>query len=103
MNASQEIRILSIDLSNRSFEFEELPQVVVRQFIGGRGLGSYLLYKRVPAKTDPLSADNHLIFTAGPMSGTGFFYSSKSNVTTTAPKTASPSLFGGGGTRGMGR
>jgi aldehyde:ferredoxin oxidoreductase len=87
MNASQKIKILSIDLSNRSFELEELPQIVVKQFIGGRGLGSYLLYQRVPPKTDPLSADNHLIFTAGPMSGTGFFYSSKSNITTKSPLT----------------
>ena len=65
MNVNQQIRVLSIDLSSRSFEVEELPPIVVRQFIGGRGLGSYLLYKRVPPRTDPLGADNHLIFTAG--------------------------------------
>ena len=80
-------QILKIDLSKRIYEIEELPGDIINKFIGGRGLGAYLLYKFVPAKVDPLSADNHLIFTAGPLSGTGFFYSSKANVTTKSPLT----------------
>ncbi len=79
--------MLKIDLSNRSFEIEEIPGNVIRQYMGGRGLGSYLLYKSVPAKADPLGEKNHLLFTAGPLSGTGFFYSSKANVTTKSPLT----------------
>ena len=82
-----QIRILTIDLANRSSLVEELPESLARRYVGGRGLGAYLLYKRVPAKADPLGPENHLIFTAGPMSGTGFFYSSKSNVTTKSPLT----------------
>ena len=79
--------LLKIDLSNRSYEIEEIPEDIINKFIGGRGLGAYLLYKMVPAKADPLGEDNHLIFTAGPLSGTGFFYSSKTNVTTKSPLT----------------
>ncbi len=81
------IRILNIDLSNRTSLVEELPESITRRYVGGRGLGSYLLYKRVPAKADPLGPENRLLFTAGPMSGTGYFYSSKSNVTTKSPLT----------------
>ena len=80
-------RILKIDLSNRIFEIEEIPEDIINKFIGGRGLGAYLLYKLVPGKADPLGEDNHLIFTAGPLSGTGFFYSSKANLTTKSPLT----------------
>src|SRR5512134_3413364 len=87
MPAIQPVRMLTIDLSNRSSSIEEIPEKIVRQYVGGRGLGSYLLYKLVPAKADPLGEDNHLIFTAGPLSGTGFFYSSKANVTTKSPLT----------------
>ena len=87
MPAIQEIRMLKIDLSNRSFEIEDIPGKILRQYVGGRGLGSYLLYRLVPAKADPLGEDNHLIFTAGPLSGTGFFYSSKANVSTKSPLT----------------
>jgi aldehyde:ferredoxin oxidoreductase len=87
MTTDGHIRILTLDLSNRSSEIEEIPERIARQYIGGRGLGSYLLYKRVPAKADPLGPANHVIFTAGPLSGTGFFYSSKGNVTTKSPLT----------------
>ncbi len=79
--------MLTIDLSKRLSASEEIPDAIIRQYVGGRGLGSYLLYRLVPAKADPLGPDNHLIFTAGPLSGTGFFYSSKANLTTKSPQT----------------
>lgn len=80
-------QILKIDLSKKIYEIEDFPEDIINKFVGGRGLGAYLLYKFVPAKADPLGEDNHLIFTAGPLSGTGFFYSSKANVTTKSPLT----------------
>jgi len=82
-----ESRILKIDLSKKSYEIEEIPREIIRKYLGGRGLGSYLLYKFVPAKADPLGEDNHIIFTAGPLSGTNFFYSSKANLNTKSPLT----------------
>jgi aldehyde:ferredoxin oxidoreductase len=87
MSDSQHIRMLTIDLSKRSSAIQEIPETIIRQYIGGRGLGAYLLYKLVPPKIDPLGPENHVIFTAGPLSGTGFFYSSKANVTTKSPLT----------------
>ena len=63
--------MLKIDLSNRSYDVEEIPKDVIRKYIGGRGLGSYLLSRFVPAGADPLGEENHLIFTAGPASGSG--------------------------------
>ena len=80
-------QILKIDLSNKSYEVEEVPKEIIRKYIGGRGLGSYLLYKSVPAKADPLGEENHLIFTAGPASGTNLYYSPKVNVNTKSPLT----------------
>ena len=82
-----ESQILSIDLSNRSYEVETLPYQILRKYLGGRGLGAYLLCRSVPAKADPLDEENHLIFTAGPANGTNFPYSSKVNVTTKSPLT----------------
>jgi len=79
--------MLTIDLSTRQTRMEEIPDTIIRNYIGGRGLGAYLLHTLVPARTDPLSAENHVIFTAGPISGTGFFYSSKATVTTKSPLT----------------
>ncbi len=82
-----QVRMLTIDLSTRESRVEEIPDAITRQYIGGRGLGAYLLHTLVPAKADPLGVDNHLLFTAGPLSGSGYFYSSKANVTTKSPLT----------------
>jgi len=80
-------RMLKIDLSNKTHEIEEIPADIMRQYIGGRGLGAYLLYNSVPAGADPLGEENHLIFTAGPASGPGLYYSSKANLCTKSPLT----------------
>jgi aldehyde:ferredoxin oxidoreductase len=81
------VRQLKIDLSSRSYEIEEIPNEIVKKYLGGRGLGSYLLYNSVPGRIDPLGGENHLLFTAGPASGTNFPYSSKVNLTTKSPLT----------------
>ena len=82
-----EAKLLSIDLSSRTCDIEEIPGKVIRQYLGGRGLGAYLLHKLVPAGADPLGGENQLIFAAGPASGTNFFYSSKAVVNTKSPLT----------------
>ena len=79
--------ILKIDLSKGSYEVDEIPETILKKYIGGRGLGSYLLYQLVPANADPLGEKNHLIFTAGPASGTNFPYSPKVNLNTKSPLT----------------
>lgn len=81
------IRLLKIDLSNRTYDTEDIPRQIIRKYIGGRGLGAYLLCKFVPPKADPLGEENHLLFTAGPASGTGLSYSSKVNINTKSPLT----------------
>ena len=79
--------VLRIDLSSRTYEIEDIASDIIRKFIGGRGLGAYFLYKYVPANADPLGEENHLIFSAGPASGSGLYYSSKANVNTKSPLT----------------
>jgi aldehyde:ferredoxin oxidoreductase len=80
-------RILKIDLSNRSYKVETIPSKIISRYIGGRGLGAHLLHKSVPPKADPLSSENHLIFTAGPANGTDLYFGSKTIVTTKSPLT----------------
>ncbi len=80
-------QILRIDLSNRSCRVEEIPDKILNQYLGGRGLGAYLLYNSVPPRIDPLGEKNHLIFTAGPSNGTNLSYSSKTVINTKSPLT----------------
>ena len=80
-------KILRIDLTNRSCAVEEIPEKIIKNYLGGRGLGAYLLYQYVPAKIDPLSEANHLIFSGGPASGTPLPFSSRTTVNTKSPLT----------------
>lgn len=63
-------KILWINLSNESFEEEELRDEVYRQYIGGYGLAAKLLYQNMPAKVDALSLDSLLGFFPGLLTGT---------------------------------
>ena len=76
-----------IDVSSKSWEWEDLAEDVVRNFIGGSGLGAYLLYKHCPTGVDPLSHANPLIFCASPLVGSRLTTTSKFAVVSKSPQT----------------
>lgn len=59
-------RLLRLNLSDRSFAVEELPESVYRDYLGGKGLGTYLLLRELEPGIDPLSPANKLIIAIGP-------------------------------------
>jgi aldehyde:ferredoxin oxidoreductase len=63
-------KILRIDLRNKKAVAEPLKEDTVKKFVGGRGLGAWILWKELPAGVDPLSPENKLIITVGPLAGT---------------------------------
>jgi aldehyde:ferredoxin oxidoreductase len=77
--------MLVVDLESRSIHREELPEKLVLDFLGGRGLGIALLYRRLGKNVDALSPENPLIFTTGPLQCTDFPFSSKTNLATRSP------------------
>ena len=80
-------RLLVVDLSGGGAREELLDQSVLRAFVGGTGLASYLLYRFAPANVEPLSAANPLIFVNSPLVGTAVTTSSKYTVITKSPLT----------------
>ncbi|MHA2360213.1 MAG: aldehyde ferredoxin oxidoreductase family protein, partial [Candidatus Thorarchaeota archaeon] len=60
-------KILWVDLTKKTSRVEEIPSEVLADFIGGKGLGTYLLYRELEAGIDPLSPDNILFFLSGPL------------------------------------
>ncbi|TFG97675.1 hypothetical protein E4H12_07995 [Candidatus Thorarchaeota archaeon] len=62
-------KILWVDLSSKTTRTENLPLEVYENFIGGKGLGAYLLYKTLEPKIDPLGPENILFFMTGPLQG----------------------------------
>lgn len=90
-------QILIVDLSHKKFLIESVSEDILEMFLGGKGLGSYLLSKFNPAGVDPLSPDNHLIFSTGPITGSSIWGSSRYGVYTKSPLTGyySESYSGG--------
>jgi len=80
-------RILRIDLSARTARNELLKKRDVERFVGGRGLGCYYLFKEVDHRVQPLSPENKLILTTGPLTGTFVPTSTRFVVTTKSPLT----------------
>jgi len=62
--------VLRVDLNTQKYKQEIIPEEDIRMFLGGRVLGDMLLYKELVAGIDPLSLENKLIFSTGPLTGT---------------------------------
>jgi hypothetical protein len=80
-------RLLRVDLDNGSITKEPLSLDVAKEYLGGRGLGAYLHGEEVPGSIAPLSAENHLIFTTGPLTGTLAPNGGRYTVVTRTPPT----------------
>ncbi len=94
-------RILDIDLGTMSYKTYPLDMEMAHRFIGGRGLGARLLWDLVGPEVDPLSPENVLIFTNGPLTGTGYQTSNRFSVTTKSPLTGTVLDANSGGYWGM--
>jgi len=80
-------KLLRVDLSSRTSEIEELPERLLRDFVGGVGLATRLLCENVPPGCDPLSPDNALVFAASPFVDTPIATSARYAVVSKSPLT----------------
>jgi aldehyde:ferredoxin oxidoreductase len=62
-------QILTVDVTSRSSTTAALDPRVRDYFLGGRGLGLYLLHQAVTARTQPSDPENPLILANGPLGG----------------------------------
>ena len=80
-------RLLRIDLTSKAFSYEELSDDVLRQSLGGKGLGARLLMQENPPGVDPLSPDSVFIIATGPVTGTKLWSQSRFGVFAKSPAT----------------
>jgi aldehyde:ferredoxin oxidoreductase len=90
-------KILAINLTKETYSVHKVDFSIIRAFIGGKGLGAYLLYTTLKGGEDPLSPANPLMFLTGPLTGTFFPTSGRSVVVSKSPLTGTfaDSHFGG--------
>jgi aldehyde:ferredoxin oxidoreductase len=78
--------LLSIDLTDRTAESEEIDDVL-SEFIGGRGVATALAHERIPFDADPLGPENRLYLTTGPMQLSRMSFTGRTNATALSPLT----------------
>jgi len=90
-------KMLIINLNAHTITVEETDIAAARDFIGAKGLGAKILFDRLPKGVDPLSPENVLMFTTGPLTGTKAQTSGRGTVVTKSPQTGLflDSHFGG--------
>jgi len=80
-------KILNINLSEGSARDFIVPEDVVHKYIGGKGLGIWLLYNGVQPQIDPMSPDNVLLLMTGPLTGLDIPGVNHMSVVTKSPLT----------------
>ncbi len=82
-----EHRLLTMDLSSGKHEFQDVPLNLTKQYLGGRGLNSKLLFDGTSRETDPLGPENLLVIGAGLLTGTAIPSSSRFTISAKSPLT----------------
>ncbi|MBW1839644.1 MAG: hypothetical protein JRI49_06870, partial [Deltaproteobacteria bacterium] len=80
-------KIAYINLSDGSISVSTLPKEVIRKFIGGRGVNSYLLYNHLPAGIDSLDTRNMLVIGAGALTGMRGVTTARVTISGKSPET----------------
>jgi aldehyde:ferredoxin oxidoreductase len=80
-------RYLRIDAGSGTATWLPLPEDVLRRFLGGVGLGAWLLHREAPPGVGPLAPEAPLIFCFSPLVGTPLTTSAKFAVVAKSPLT----------------
>lgn len=94
-------RILRVNLSRSTYAIEDLGPALAKQFIGGRGLATKILFDEGIAPVDPLSPENKLVFAVGPLTATKAVSSGRYMLVTKSPLTGGIGFANSGGQFGV--
>jgi aldehyde:ferredoxin oxidoreductase len=62
-------KVLFVDLTEQRHWVEEVDESVYRSYLGGYGLGAWLMWKHFPAKTDALAPEACFAISSGLLTG----------------------------------
>src|SRR5262245_65007120 len=82
-------RVLVVDLTTRSSRIEPLDEEVSRQFLGGYGLGAWLMWKHYPRGTDALAPEACFAIVSGLLTGARTPFSGRIQIVGKSPLTGS--------------
>ncbi len=97
MGKIYEYKVLRVDLTNEEIKTEKIVGDDVKNYLGGRGLASKILYDEIDPKVDPLSPENKLIYATGLLTGTAASTGGRYMVVTKGPLTGTIASSNSGG------
>lgn len=80
-------RVLRIDVSNRSFRYEEIQDDLLECTLGGKGLGTHLLMTLNPVGVNPLAPEAVFVLATGSLSGSRALGSARFGAFAKSPAT----------------
>ncbi|HSR12396.1 MAG TPA: aldehyde ferredoxin oxidoreductase N-terminal domain-containing protein, partial [Thermodesulfobacteriota bacterium] len=80
-------KMLRVDLSKKTMKDQKLDEAILRKWVGGVGLAAKILYDEVPPGVEWNDPRNRLIWTTGPLAGSGVSGAATFNVTAKGPMT----------------
>jgi len=89
-------KLLRVDLTNRTTRVEDISEDILKKYIGGAGLGAYILHKELPGKTDAYDPKNLLIFATGMFQGPTVPGGAKFSIISNSPMTGTFADTAGG-------
>jgi aldehyde:ferredoxin oxidoreductase len=90
-------KILRVNLTQGTCTPEALNRQWAQEYLGQRGLATKYLVEEIDPKVDPLSAENKMIMTTGPLTGTMAATSGRYSVVTKGPLTNCVACSNSGG------
>jgi aldehyde:ferredoxin oxidoreductase len=90
-------KILRVNLTTGEVKSEPLNMAWARAYLGSRGLATKYLTSEIDPKVDPLSAENKIIWSTGPLTGTMASTGGRYTVVTKGPLTGAIACSNSGG------
>ena len=90
-------RMIRVDLTKGKIDILPVQSKLTRDYIGGEGVGTRLLWEMVKPRTDALAPGNAIIFAACPLNGTLFPAGARGTVVFKSPETGTVSMSNIGG------
>ncbi len=80
-------KMLTVDLTRREVQIADFSENLAKEYLGGRGLNSWQIFKHIGKGTSPLDPANHLVLSCGLLTGTEVPASSRLHVSARSPLT----------------
>lgn len=89
--------LVFINLATKEINRKPCPESIIKKFLGGRGLATYLLLNYLDKDVGAFDAENIMVFANGVLTGTEMICSSRLHVCTRSPLSGYIATSNGGG------